>query len=148
MSRFAWEPTPEQMEESNLVPFMRHVGIEGNDYEALLAWSKGDPERFWDTAIRFLDLRFPVPWERVRDTSEGLAWTRWCIGGRTNAVINCIERHRGTPTEDRPASAGRESEATFGNGPTGSLTGRSAGSREAFVPSGSDRGMRSGSTCP
>ena len=103
MSRFAWEPTPEWMEASNLVPFMRHVGIEGYDYDALLAWSTEDPERFWDTAIRFLDLRFPVPYERVRDTSGGLAWTRWCIGGRTNAVINCIERHRGTPTEDRPA---------------------------------------------
>ena len=103
MSRFAWEPTPEQMEESNLVPFMRHVGIDGHDYEALLAWSREDPERFWDTAIRFLGLRFPVPYERVRDTSGGRAWTRWCIGGRTNAVINCIERHRGTPIEDRPA---------------------------------------------
>ena len=103
MSRFAWKPTVEQMEASNLVPFMRHVGIEGCDYDALLAWSREDPERFWDTAIRYLDLRFPVPYERVRDTSGGLAWTKWCIGGRTNAVINCIERHRGTPIEGRPA---------------------------------------------
>ena len=103
MSRFAWQPTPEQMATSNLVPFMRHVGIEGCDYDALLAWSKADPARFWDTAIRYLGLRFPVPYERIRDTSEGLAWTKWCSGGRTNAVINCIERHRGTPAEDRPA---------------------------------------------
>ena len=103
MSRFAWQPTRAQMEESNLVPFMRHVGVEGCDYDALLAWSRRDPERFWDTAIRYLGLRFPVPYERVRDTSGGLAWTRWCVGGRTNAVINCIERHRGTPAENRPA---------------------------------------------
>ena len=101
MSRFAWEPTREYLEGSNLVPFMRHVGVP--DFDALLAWSKADPERFWDTAIRYLDLRFPIPYTRVRDTSAGLAWTKWCIGARTNAVINCIERHRGTPTEDRPA---------------------------------------------
>ena len=31
MSRFAWRSTREQMEASNLVPFMRHVGIEGYD---------------------------------------------------------------------------------------------------------------------
>ncbi|MCY4453826.1 MAG: AMP-binding protein [Immundisolibacterales bacterium] len=103
MSRFAWRPTPEQMESCNLVPFMRHAGVEGHDYDALLAWCKEDPERFWNAAIAHLDLRFPVPYARVRDTSGGLAWTKWCIGGRTNVVVNCIERHRGTPVEDRPA---------------------------------------------
>ena len=28
------------------------------------------------------------------DESEGIAWTKWCLGGKTNIVLNCIDRHK------------------------------------------------------
>lgn len=28
------------------------------------------------------------------DVSGGIPWTKWCIGGKTNIVLNCIDRHK------------------------------------------------------
>ena len=28
------------------------------------------------------------------DDSEGVEWTHWCVGGKTNMVLNCQDRHR------------------------------------------------------
>ena len=148
MSRFAWQPTREQMEASNLVPFMRHVGIEGYGYDALLAWCKEDPERFWNTAIRYLDLRFPVPYDRVRDLSGGLAWTKWCTGGRTNAVINCLERHRGTPIEDRPAIRWEGERGDVREWSYREFDRQVCRLAGGSAPSGSGRATRSASSCP
>ena len=25
---------------------------------------------------------------------KGAPWTKWCIGGKTNIVLNCIDRHK------------------------------------------------------
>ena len=33
------------------------------------------------------------PYERVLDTSRGIAWTRWFTGAQTNLVLNCLDRH-------------------------------------------------------
>ena len=35
--------------------------------------------------------------------SRGAPWTRWCVGGTTNVVLNALDRWRGTPTYDKPA---------------------------------------------
>ena len=28
------------------------------------------------------------------DESAGIPWTKWCVGGKTNIVLNCIDRHK------------------------------------------------------
>ena len=28
------------------------------------------------------------------DDERGAPWTRWCVGGTTNIVLNCIDRHK------------------------------------------------------
>lgn len=33
------------------------------------------------------------PFDRVRDDSGGIAFTRWFLGGRVNATHNCVDRH-------------------------------------------------------
>ena len=35
------------------------------------------------------------------DLSRGQPWARWCVGGTTNIVLNCIDKHRGTPVWDQ-----------------------------------------------
>ena len=49
-----WRPTAEYIERSRLRRFMREAGVDS--YGALLAWSNADPARFWDAAVRDLDL--------------------------------------------------------------------------------------------
>lgn len=61
-----------------------------------------DPAWFWDGLLTFLDIRFYRPYEKVLDMSRGKAWTDWCVGGTTNAYLNCIETHRGTPAGKKP----------------------------------------------
>ncbi len=38
---------------------------------------------------------------QVLDLSRGLPWARWCVGGTTNIVLNCIDKHEGTPVWDQ-----------------------------------------------
>ncbi|MBI5912798.1 MAG: AMP-binding protein [Betaproteobacteria bacterium] len=86
----AWEPYPELVERSNIVRFMKQHGIA--DYAALLGRSEEHPEWFWDAVLKFYDLQFYKPYTRIMDTSRGIPWTRWCVGGTTNVVLNCLDR--------------------------------------------------------
>ena len=37
------------------------------------------------------------------DLSEGLPFAHWCVGGQTNVVLNCVDRHRDTARYTQPA---------------------------------------------
>ena len=98
-SKFNWLPNEALVSASNLTAFLKQVGLP--DYEALVQRADADPERFWGAVMRFFDARFYKPYERVVDLSRGIAWPKWCPGGTTNIVLNCIDKHRGTPTYDQ-----------------------------------------------
>ncbi len=98
-SGFVWHPPAELAAASNLRAFMDEHAIA--DYPALLARAEAEPEWFWNAiAAR---LHFFRPYRQVMDLSRGAPFARWCVGGTTNAVASCIERHRGTPAWDREA---------------------------------------------
>lgn len=104
MNDIVWRPTPEIIEQSNLKHFMTQLGQP--DYAALLEFGNRSPDAFWDAAIRYLDIRFDTPYQAVRDISEGLPWTRWCVGGTTNLAANLLDKHRGTPVMEKTALIG------------------------------------------
>jgi acetyl-CoA synthetase len=92
---------------------MREHGI--SDWRELIRRSQDDVEWFWDAAVRFLGLEFFEPYERVLDTSRGIAWATWFTGGTVNLTHNCVDRH---PAE-RPAVVwesedGRVERVTYG----------------------------------
>ncbi|MBI3917846.1 MAG: AMP-binding protein [Betaproteobacteria bacterium] len=99
--RFVWEPTPELLSHTTITAFLREHGLP--DYQALLARADAGPEWLWGAVLRFFGVRFYRPYERILDTSAGIESPRWCVGGETNLVLNCLDRHRGTPTWSRPA---------------------------------------------
>ncbi|MCL4747028.1 MAG: AMP-binding protein [Burkholderiaceae bacterium] len=80
---------------------MKAVGVA--DYDALNRRSVAKPEWFWNALIEYHDLRFETPYERVLDSSAGVPWTKWCVGGTTNIVSNCLDRYRATPVMDKVA---------------------------------------------
>ncbi|MGH2691283.1 MAG: AMP-binding protein [Actinomycetota bacterium] len=90
MSRTAWSPTDELIERANVTRFMREHGI--GSYEELVRRSQDDIEWFWDAVIRDLGIEFPTPYERVLDTSKGIQWATWFVGGKTNLAHNCVDR--------------------------------------------------------
>jgi len=92
---FAWTPSKELVASSNLTAFLMAAGE--SSYETLVRHADRDPAWLMDQVFRFCDVRFYRPYDTMLDLSAGLAHARWCIGGTTNLVLNCIDKHRGTP---------------------------------------------------
>src|SRR6266540_4451413 len=90
MAEFVWKPTPEILETANLTRLARRLGCEG--YHELHRVSVEEPERFWPAVVEDLRLEFSKPWERVLDTSDGIEWARWFVGGRLNLASSCVHR--------------------------------------------------------
>jgi acetyl-CoA synthetase len=101
MSEIVWRAEPSVIAESNIQRFMDTLGA--GDYDDLLAKVAADPDWFWDQTIRFLDYRFEKPYDQARDLSDGAPWAKWCKGGTTNATLNFLDKHRGTPTYQKDA---------------------------------------------
>ena len=73
------------------------------DYDALLRRSVDDPQWFWSAVLDDLAIEFYEPYRQVLDTSRGIAWSRWCVGGSLNIVHNCLDKRIGTPVERKIA---------------------------------------------
>ncbi len=99
-SEIVWRPSQERIEASRLTALIREMGA--SDYHDLYQRSLDDPARFWDGLLKFLDIRFYRPYDKVLDTRRGKAWADWCVGGTTNLYLNCIEKHRGTTVWQQP----------------------------------------------
>src|SRR5207302_2532557 len=69
---------------------MGRLGVER--YRDLHRISIEEPERFWPEVIDDLGLEFSRPWERVVDTSRGIEWATWFVGGRLNIADSCVHR--------------------------------------------------------
>lgn len=63
-----------------------------DDYMELHSRSVSDPAWFWATVASELEFPFPVPFVDAMDTSGGVEWTRWFVGGRTNVALAAL-RH-------------------------------------------------------
>jgi acetyl-CoA synthetase len=96
-----WRPTPDYIEASHLTQFMQQNGI--SDYAALMSRSTKDVAWFTQAVLDYLDIRFFEPYSQVLDTSNGIPWPRWCLGGKMNIVHNCLDKNIGTATEGRTA---------------------------------------------
>jgi acetyl-CoA synthetase len=112
-----WRPTPDLIAQSRLKQFMDHYELA--TFDELLRYSTSDLDWFWDTTLKFLDIRFYQPYSQVVDLSKGLEWAQWCVGGVLNIVHNCLDKRLGTPAEHKPAliyesEAGRTQTLTYG----------------------------------
>ncbi|GIW86520.1 MAG: acetyl-coenzyme A synthetase [Isosphaeraceae bacterium] len=68
-------------------------------YERLWNQAKDDPEGFWgEVGAR---LEWFAPWSRVCEWDPPHA--KWFVGGKTNAAINCVDRHCRGPRRNKAA---------------------------------------------
>jgi len=95
VKEIVWRPDAAIVEAANLTAFIRACGLDSLD--DLDARAEAEPEWFWDAIIRYIGIRFDTPYSRIMDTSAGIPWTKWCVGGHTNAVLSCLDRHAETP---------------------------------------------------
>jgi acetyl-CoA synthetase len=97
----AWRPSADYVQHSRLKAFIDRYGLK--DYNDLLRRSVTDPEWFWPAVLDDLGIEFYEQYSRILDVSNGIAWPRWCVGGRLNIVHNCIDKWVGTEVERRVA---------------------------------------------
>jgi acetyl-CoA synthetase len=87
-----WAPSPERFEQAHVVRLWRKLGCDG--YPELHRISVEEPERFWPAVVEDLGIEFSTPFERVLDTSEGVEWAKWFVGGQLNLAWNCVHKWR------------------------------------------------------
>lgn len=92
--QYAWTPPAELVKQSNLTAFLGATGQA--DYDALAAKAEADPAWLMEEVFKFCDVRFYRRYDQMLDVSRGQPWARWCVGGTTNMVLNCIDKHRDT----------------------------------------------------
>ncbi len=88
---FAWTPTQDYIERSNVWRFMQKHHIQ--DYHELVRRSTEEIEWFWDAVVKELQIEFFKPYTKVLDTSQGIPWAKWFVGGTINIAYNCVDKH-------------------------------------------------------
>ncbi|MGD9251665.1 MAG: acetoacetate--CoA ligase [Desulfobacterales bacterium] len=102
MRKLLWEPSPAQIEQSNMYRFMQYVnqrhGKALGRYDALYQWSIEAIPEFWAAIWDFMEIRASQPGERVVDDLAQMPGALWFEGARLNFAENLL-RYR----DDRPA---------------------------------------------
>ncbi len=93
-----YEPVPKEIANANITAYMQSKGFD--DYEKFYQWSLANREEFWNDQAR--ELHWFQPWETTLDSSQK-PFFKWFVGGKTNIVYNCLDRHMGTPIENKVA---------------------------------------------
>ena len=87
-----WEAPESIKKKSKLTEFLKHCNI--SNYDDLEKKSFSDPGWLWDNVIKFSNLKFYKPYKKILDETKGAPWSKWCVGGTTNIVLNCVDRHK------------------------------------------------------
>jgi acetyl-CoA synthetase len=96
-----WWPEPGTAARTRIARFMRAQGIETLD--ALQRRSIEDLEWYWRAVERDLDWQWSMPYSQVVDTTRGIQWPRWFVGGRMNLTAQCVDAHVAAGRGDAPA---------------------------------------------
>ena len=79
-----------------MTSLMRRLGA--TDYLDLVRLGAEQADRFWQAAVEDIGIEWYEPYSQVRDSSQGIEWTKWFTGGKINLVHNCVDKH----VRDRP----------------------------------------------
>jgi len=87
---YIWTPPKELKDSSNVFEFMQKYNFE--DYSSLVKKSQDDLKWFWGNLPDWLGLEWFRKFKEVYDTSQGIEWTKWYIGGKINISYNALDR--------------------------------------------------------
>src|SRR6476661_8984773 len=96
----AWTPTPDVIERAQLTRFMRQVGV--STWDELYKFSIDDVEKFTEEVLKFLDVKFDPPYDKLLDLSNGVEFPNWLTRSVPPAVAGGDFDADTTP----PATAG------------------------------------------
>ena len=97
----AWKPTKDVIERAQLTKFMKQIGV--SDFDALYRHSIENVEKFTAEVLRFLNIKFNPPYEKLLDLSNGVEFPNWCAGAGLNITEMCLDRWQTDEMKDQPA---------------------------------------------
>ncbi len=97
----AWRPDARARERTRIGAFIKYCGLDST--EELQRRSTEDVAWFTSQVLKFLEVQFDRPYERVLDLSNGILWPRWCVGAGLNITRTCLDRHMETRAAAKPA---------------------------------------------
>jgi acetyl-CoA synthetase len=97
----AWRPTEDVIEKAQLTKFIKQVGA--RDFDDLYQKSIENVEWFTGEVLKFLDVRFNPPYEKLLDLSDGIQFPHWCVGGGLNITEMCLDRWQIDEVKEQPA---------------------------------------------
>src|SRR5262249_33664166 len=102
-----WRPDPETASRTRIARFMQQHGRAS--LEALQQRSVEDIAWYWDAVSRDLEWLWFTPYQQVVDTSRGVQWPRWFVGGAPNLAPDWDDKHLAGPRRTEVAViSGRE----------------------------------------
>src|SRR6478752_10288645 len=112
----AWTPTPEVIERAQLTKFMRQVGV--STWDDLYQFSIRYVKTFTEEVLKFLDIKFDPPYDKLLDTSDGIELPKWLTGAGLNITTMCLDRWQTDEMKDQPAviwegEDGRENHVSY-----------------------------------
>jgi len=81
-----WRPSADLSAQSRVKQFMDSHSVAS--LEELQRRSTVDIEWFWSAVLEELGIKFYVPYGRILYTSRGVAWSRWCCGGKHGTPVS------------------------------------------------------------
>jgi acyl-coenzyme A synthetase/AMP-(fatty) acid ligase len=97
----AWQPSQEVIKRAQLTRFMKQVGV--STFDELYEFSIKNVEQFTVEVLKFLDIKFNPPYEKLLDLSDGAAFPHWCVGAGLNIVSHCVDRWQTDEMREQPA---------------------------------------------
>ncbi|MDX1708095.1 MAG: acetoacetate--CoA ligase [Desulfobacterales bacterium] len=97
MAKLLWEPTEEQIKQSNMYRFMTHINETNaqnfTQYAQLYGWSIENIADFWAAFWDFADIIHSRAYDEVIDDISKMPGAKWFTGARLNFAENLL-RHR------------------------------------------------------
>ncbi len=93
MTKPLWTPTPQQVEQTNMMRFIRYVndlhGLNLKSYDQLYDWSITRIPDFWETLWKFTDIIHSAPYSTVLGKPL-MPGAKWFAGARLNFAENLL----------------------------------------------------------
>ncbi len=99
--QFPWRVSDAVKSASRMTAFLATYGLP--DLASLRSKADADPAWLWNAIFEYFALTFDQPYEQVLLLEDGIEHPKWCLGGRTNLTLSCIDRHRQHTSPDKIA---------------------------------------------
>lgn len=90
MSDFIFKPTKEQIENANIIQFMKKHNVAS--FADLAKKSKADANWFWNAVNDDIGIVWDKKYTIVSDFSKGKQWPKWFTDGKINIINSTVEK--------------------------------------------------------